>query len=202
MELNQIESVDNLPVMAIGNQILRTKSCKVDEHSEEIKLLIQHLWNTLSLTGGVGLAAPQVNSESSIFVVSSDVMYKELNEEQRKNLFAEDVGVREVFINPVIVSKSDNCSVEMESCLSVPGIAEPVKRSWEITIEYLDGQFVTQRKKFAGYTARVIQHEYDHLQGVLFFDHLSPIKKKLLRKKLHEIRSGRVNVNYPIVYES
>jgi len=167
---------------------------------KNIDILISNLWHTLAMSGGVGLAASQINSNLSVFVIKSTLMFSEWNVEQRSKYFSGDEGIEEIFINPRIIGVSEETNTQTEGCLSIPDIYENIKRPWEIIIEYLDKDFVFHRKQFSGYTARVIQHEYDHLQGKLFIDHLSPLSKRLLQNKLKKISTKKITVDYPITY--
>ena len=188
------------PIIAYGHNILRKKCKKVVETSEEINDLINNLWQTLERSGGVGLAAPQINKGLSVFLVNSTLMYNNLSIEQRKEQFSGDKGIEETFINAKIIAESKEEWSDYEGCLSIPGIAEPVNRSWDVIIEYLNKDFQLKRTQYSGYTAKVIQHEYDHTNGVLFIDHLSALNKKLLNNKLKQIINGKIDVEYPIQY--
>jgi peptide deformylase len=148
----------------------------------------------------VGLAAPQINDCRRVFIVDSRKMYNEISESQRKAVFSGDKGIEETFINAKILASSEETWKETEGCLSIPGILENVERAWEIIVEYNDIQMNSIRKQFSGYTARVIQHEMDHTQGILFIDHLPPLTKKLLQGKLRKIRNGKEKTYYALHY--
>lgn len=184
------------PIVLYGNTILRKETQAVDPASVYAIPLITKLWNTLYATEGVGLAAPQINENYKAFVIDSSIVYNELSDEERKEYFPEDNGVKELFINPKIIEKSAANWSDYEGCLSIPGISETISRSWKITIEYLDAKFENQVKTFSGYTAKVIQHEYDHLHGTLFIDHLPALKRKLLFGKLKSIKNGKITTDY------
>lgn len=189
-----------LPIIAYGNGILRQPSIKIEKNSSLLKSLVNNLWFTLEASGGVGLAGPQINSDLSIFVVDSKLYFNELTHEERKDVFPDDEGIKQVFINAQIINKSEqNWNLE-EGCLSIPGIYEPVTRSWKIEIVYQDEELNSYCKEFSGYTAKVIQHEYDHTKGILFIDHLSGLKKKLLKSKLTKVLKGFVETSYPIKF--
>ena len=189
-----------LPIIAYGFSVLRKKCTDIPSENDRYKDLIQNLWDTLETSGGVGLAAPQINSDQNVFVVNSKLMYEEFNEKDKKIFFPDDEGITEVFCNARITFRSDREWSEIESCLSIPGIAEEVERPWEITIEYHDSELKQQERKFTGYTARIIQHEYDHTRGVLFIDHLPALRKRLLKSKLDKIVKGKTKTNYKISY--
>lgn len=189
------------PIVAYGNNILRKKCTDVNKIDFAKTGLSSNLNATLESTGGLGLAAPQINLPYNSFVVKSIIMYNDLDSDERKKYFCGDKGIEEVFINAKILDYSKDTDLQNEACLSLPGISEQVERSWEIIVEYLDKDFVLCKKQFSGYTARVIQHEYDHTQGTLFIDRLKPITKKLIRGKLRKIRCGSVYTDYPIKFK-
>ena len=188
------------PIIAYGNNILRKEGLDVEHSGETLNFLIDSLWKTLDYSGGVGLAAPQIDDNHRVFVVNSKIMYNECDAEEKKVLFSGDQGIEEVFINAEIVEVSDEVWKEQEGCLSIPGINELVERPWDIVVEYQDANMVLIRKQFSGYTAKVIQHELDHTNGVLFIDHLSALSKRLMQNKLKKVIEGRMEANYPIKY--
>ncbi|MCB2208682.1 MAG: peptide deformylase [Bacteroidetes bacterium] len=181
-----------LPITIYGNSILRKSCIDLTKETPGLEALIENLWNTLYSSGGVGLAAPQINSEKRIFIIDSSLLYNELTDSQKEALFQGDKGIKETFINARIITESKEKWSELEGCLSIPGIVEPVDRAWSITVEYHDKSFMRLRKRFSGYTAKVIQHEYDHTNGVLFIDHFTNLKKKLLKNKLEQIKKGDI----------
>ncbi|MFA9391818.1 MAG: peptide deformylase [Prolixibacteraceae bacterium] len=190
-----------LPIIALGNEILRKISKPVVVEDEKIETLLDEMWISMNESDGVGLAAPQVNRSLNLFVINTKIMYERLTDDERINLFPDEKGIKETFINTKIVSHSEITWSDYEGCLSIPGVYETVERSWEITLEYFDENFNAHTRSFSGYNAKVIQHEYDHTQGVLFIDRLSPLRKKLLKSKLNRIVVGKVNTNYPIVFK-
>ncbi len=189
-----------LPIMAYGNRVLRKPCLDVCEENDELRALVGKLWDTLETSGGIGLAAPQVNNTSKVFIVNSKLMYDDLSDSRREAVFVNDQGIKETFINARIIAESEETWSENEGCLSIPGIVKPVDRSRDLIIEYLNENFQPRRIQFSGYSAKVIQHEYDHTNGVLFIDHLPPLSRKLLNGKLKQIRDGKVQVNYPIQF--
>ena len=190
----------NLPIIAYGHNILRKQCRVVSQDDQNLNGFISDLWESLDRNGGVGLAAPQVNKELKTFIVNSKLMYDDLSADQKTYFFPEDEGITETFLNAEIVSKSEKVWSEYESCLSIPGIEEPVNRSWSIVVKYQDQNFNHYRKKFSGFTAKVIQHEYDHTRGVLFIDYLPALKKRLIKSKLRRIMGGKVETKYPIKF--
>jgi peptide deformylase len=185
-------------IVTYGHKNLRQECVDVLEGENVPESLVEDLWNTLKIAGGVGLAAPQINHTKKVFIVDSKLLYNELNKAQRDFLFSGDQGIQETFINAWIIAESEEKWNEWESCLSIPGISEPVKRSWEIILEYQDLELNKQRRQFSGYTAKVIQHELDHTKGILFIDHLPALTRKLLKSKLNKIRTGKMESNYQV----
>lgn len=177
-----------LPIVRYGNPVLRRRSAPVEGPSEELERLIRDMWETLYHASGCGLAACQVNRPLNLFLIDSAGTFDRMNNQERNLFFDGDQGLRETFINARISSRSEATWTDEEGCLSIPGLYQPVKRSRSITIEYLDRQFNAHSRELSGLTARMIQHEYDHTQGILYLDHLQPLAKKLLEKKLARIR--------------
>lgn len=188
-----------LPIIIYGNSILRKTGIDVNKKTPDLDALIENLWNTLESSGGVGLAAPQINSNHKVFIINSTLVYNELPDSQKMTLFNEDKGIKETFINARIIHESEEKWSEPEGCLSIPGIVKPVERAWSIIVEYLDISFSRKRNRFSGYTAKIIQHEYDHINGILFIDHLPALKRKLLKSKLKQITKGNVTSKYQIL---
>lgn len=180
-----------LPIYIYGHPVLRQMSEDITPDYKDLNQLIEDMWETMYHSDGIGLAAPQIGRAIRLFVIDADALGED---------FPECRGFRKVFINARIVSSStdDVCS-ENEGCLSIPGINEKVTRPRSITIEYLNEAFEPQRETYTGFAARVIQHEYDHIDGVLFIDHISAIRKQLIRSKLMNIAQGKVHANYRVV---
>jgi len=171
-----------LPIVAYGASVLRKPGVDVDEDYPGLQELIANMWDTLYNANGCGLAAPQVNVPIRLFLVDSIITYQSMTDEARAEYFGEDNGIKQVFINPKIVAKStDKLWTDDEGCLSIPGLSGMVERPWEISIVYRDQEFKEQQCTFSGITARMIQHEYDHVQGKLYLDYLSPLKRQCLR---------------------
>lgn len=176
------------PIVLYGSPVLRQKAQPVALDDPNLPALIQDLWDTLRQAQGVGLAAPQIGVSLQVFVVDT----------QEADL-ADVPPYREVFINPCILSTADHCVPHEEGCLSIPGIRERIYRPASIHIQYYDGSLQLRQNTFEGFAARVIQHEYDHLMGLLFVDYLSPLKRQLLRRRLQQIMRGAVQTTYPVV---
>jgi peptide deformylase len=173
-----------LPIYLYGEPILRKKGILIKERTKELQTLIENMFSTLEVADGVGLAAHQIGFPYKLFIV--DYMSSSI----------EDGGLREIFINPEIIEYSKDEDYIEEGCLSLPGILDGVKRPTKIKIKYLDGNFVEKEMEYSGFLARVIQHEYDHTEGVLFIDKLHPLKKKLISKKLQQILRRKIQVSY------
>jgi peptide deformylase len=153
------------------------------------------MWETMYYTNGVGLAAPQINRPVRIFVVDTCQIVDGFDEEDKKE-YPDEKPVKKVFINAHAVDTSGEPWAYNEGCLSIPKVREDIKRPEHITLRYMDEQFVEHEEVFSGITARVIMHEYDHIDGKLFIDYLPPLKKRLLKKKLEDISKGKVKVDY------
>ena len=157
------------------------------------------MWETMYGSNGVGLAAPQVNRAIRLFVVDTVQMFENMDEAE-KDEFPDGPGIRETFINAHIVELQGDEWPYNEGCLSIPKIREDVNRPETVTLEYQDASFNTHKRSFNGLTARVILHEYDHIDGKLFIDHLSAFKRKLIKGKLTDISRGKVSVDYKMSF--
>lgn len=181
-----------LPIVTYDAEVLRTQTDPVSENSERLQQLINNMFETMYNADGVGLAAPQVGELVRVFVADADAMVDDTDEAAPK------YGPL-AMINPEIV-KEDDQQIELEEgCLSIPGVTASVKRPDKITVQYLDRNFNKQELIADGWLSRVIQHEKDHLDGILFFDYLSMFKRKLLSSKLNEIDKGNKETEYPLV---
>ena len=189
-----------LPIVSYGNEILITESRKIDEDSEEVQNLIDDMWLTLYTANGAGLAAPQIDQSLKLFIVDSLQSYQSMNKHNRERYFTGDSGIKQTFINATIEEYSEEKWIDREGCLSMPGFAVDVERSWSIVIRYLDDQFVEHKQQFEGLSARMIQHEYDHTRGILFLEYLSSFRKTLLMDKLNAIEEGKIHTSYPMKY--
>lgn len=170
----------NLPILVYGNPFLKQKCLKIKGNSPEYQKLITDMWDTMENANGCGLASPQIGKSLQLFIVDSRTTYENLDSEDQMLYFEKnDKGIRETFINAKIISSSEETWEDYEGCLSIPGLSQKVKRPWEISIEYLNQDFIRQTKTFTGLTARIIQHEYDHTQGILYTDHLKPLIREI-----------------------
>lgn len=183
-----------LPIVAYGDPVLKKKAKEIPEDFPNLQELIDNMFETMYNANGVGLAAPQIGRSLRLFIVdASPFAEDELISEDEKALLKE---AREVFINPRIINEKGDEWDFNEGCLSIPEVREDVFRKPDIEIEYYDRDFNHQHKKLEGLYARVVQHEYDHIEGVLFTDKLSSLKKRLIKGKLKNIANGKIDVDY------
>lgn len=183
-----------LPIVAYGDPVLKRKATDITEEYPKLDTLLDNMFETMYNAYGVGLAAPQVGLPIRMFLVDTTPFAddEELTEEEQKSL--EDF--KRVFINPKITKEEGEEWAFNEGCLSIPDVREDVFRKPIITIEYLDENFKAHTETFDGLVARVIQHEYDHIEGVLFTDKLSSLKKRLIKGRLSNISKGKIKVDY------
>ncbi len=174
-----------LPIVAYGDPVLRKKGVTITPDYEGLATLLENMWETMYASRGVGLAAPQVGKSINLFVVDTASFEDEKYPDLKK-----------VFINAEILEESGEPWEFEEGCLSIPLIRENVKRKEKLTIKYQDEQFNWHEEEYDGIAARIIQHEYDHVKGVLFVDYLSELKKRLLKNKLINVSKGGVQVDY------
>lgn len=177
------------PIVVYGSPILRKKAEEIDKKYPDLQKLIEDMYETMHVSDGVGLAAPQIGKSIRLFVVDADPM---------KEDDPELAGFKKVFINPQITDETGNEWPFNEGCLSLPKLREEVIRKEKISIKYYDESFVFKDEVYDGIKARIIQHEYDHLDGILFIDRVKPLKKKLLKGKLNDIAKGKVDAGYRI----
>ena len=177
-----------LPIVAYGHPVLRKLATDITSGYPQLDKFI-----------GVGLAAPQVNKDIRLFVVDTIQMFNGMNEEEQKE-YPDAPGIKEVFINAHIAELEGDEWPYNEGCLSIPKIREDIYRQESVTLHYCDEHFQELTKTFTGLAARVILHEYDHIEGKLFIDHISPLKRKLIKGKLNDISKGKVNVDYKMMF--
>jgi peptide deformylase len=188
-----------LPIVAYGSPILR-KVCKdISQDHPELEKLIADMWETMYNSNGVGLAAPQINKDLRLFVIDSNQIFENL-EEDEQGLYPDGPGYKGVFINAYVTKIDGKEWSYNEGCLSIPKIREDVMRGENVSINYLDENFQPLTKTFNGITARVILHEYDHIEGKLFIDYIKPLKRTLLKGKLMDISKGKISVDYRMVF--
>lgn len=177
----------NLPIVAYGDPILKREADEIEKDYPGLAELIENMWETMYNAEGVGLAAPQVGKSIRLFMVDCSPF-----EEDEPSL----KGFKKLFINPIILEEEGKEWTFNEGCLSIPSIREDVSRKPKITIEYYDENWELKEETYEGLAARVIQHEYDHIEGILFTDKINPLKKRLINSKLNNISKGNVKVPY------
>lgn len=180
-----------LPIIAYGDPVLRQKAKEINEDYPELGTLIDNMFETMYAASGVGIAAPQIGKSIRLFVI--DASPYEEDESQLKDF-------KKVFINPIIVEEEGEKWASSEGCLSIPDIREDVYRLPTLTINYLDENWEEHEETYDGLAARIIQHEYDHIEGKLFTDRITPLRKALLKSKLDAIAKGKVNVDYKMKF--
>lgn len=188
-----------LPIVAYGSPVLRKISKDIESSFPMLGKLIEDMWETMYASNGVGLAAPQVNRDIRLFVIDSEQIFKNL-EDDEDGKYPDQPGFKEVFINAHIKELDGNEWAYNEGCLSIPKIREDVTRPELVTLQYINEKFEKVERTFSGITSRIIQHEYDHLEGKLFIDYIKPLKRKLLQRKLGDITKGKVKVDYKMMF--
>jgi len=183
-----------LPIIAYGDSVLRKVGIDIDKDFPNLEELIHNMKETMKNARGVGLAAPQIGKSIRLFIVDTSPFGEDDELDLEEQAFLKDY--KKVFINPKIINEEGNEWAFSEGCLSIPNINEDVFRNEIVTIEYVDENFKQQKETLKGLAARVIQHEYDHIEGILFTDKLSSLKKRLLKKKLEKISKGMIDVDY------
>ena len=190
-----------LPIVAYGHPVLRNVAAEIDETYPDLPKLIEDMWETMYASNGVGLAAPQVNKGIRLFVMdSAQIFANKDDDENEEDNYPDAPGIKQLFINPKVVKLNGTEWPYNEGCLSIPKIREDIRRAAEVTLEYQDETFEKHTGTYNGITARVILHEYDHIEGKLFIDYLSPLKKRLLRRKLDDISKGAIKVDYRMLF--
>lgn len=187
-----------LPIVAYGSSVLRKVADPIDPDFPDLDLLLADMWETLYNSSGVGIAAPQINRSLRLFLVDSTQFFN--NREEGDEEFSDAPGFKGVFINPRILSVSGKDWSYNEGCLSIPRIREDVLRKEVVSISYFDENFAEHVRTFEGITARVILHEYDHIEGKLFIDYMKPLRRTMIKRKLDDISKGRVQVDYRMLF--
>lgn len=176
-----------LPIYGYGHPVLKTKAEPITADYPDLAELIENMWETMYEASGVGLAAPQIGLPIRLFIVDTVQIMDEGEEDQ---------GIKKVIINAEKIEEAGKPWAYEEGCLSIPDIRGDVERPPQLRLRYLDEQFVEHEEVFTDMNARVIQHEYDHVDGVLFIEHLKPLKKRLIKRRLENIRKGKVDIDY------
>lgn len=189
------------PILAYGHSILKQKCNDIAKSYPGLDRLIADMWETMKNADGCGLASPQIGLPVRLFIVDSKTTFENLDEQNRQAYFDKnDSGIMETFINAKIIGRSAALWEDNEGCLSIPDLSQKVTRHWSITIAYCDKDFEPQTKTFSGTTARMIQHEYDHTEGILYLDYLKPLTKRLMDGKLKKIVKGQIQTKYPMKF--
>jgi len=180
-----------LPIVAYGHPTLRKKAVDIDESYPGLDELIESMFITMRESNGVGLAAPQINRSIRLFVIDASPYAKD---------YPQVADFKRIFVNPYILEETGREWTFNEGCLSIPDIREDVVRKSKVRIRYLDEHFRPHEEFFEGVAARIIQHEYDHLEGILFVDRISSLRKTLLKRKLNDITKGAIDVDYKMIF--
>ncbi|UAB84045.1 peptide deformylase [Zunongwangia sp. SCSIO 43204] len=189
-----------LPIVAYGDPVLKRKAKPIDKDYPKLEELISNMWDTMYNAYGVGLAAPQVGVPIRLFVIDAAPFAEDddLSASEKEYL----KGFKKVFINAQIIEETGDEWAFSEGCLSIPDVREDIFRKPEVTIEYQDENFETKKETFTGLAARVVQHEYDHTEGILFTEKISSLKKRLINGRLKKISSGKIKVDYKMRFPS
>jgi peptide deformylase len=188
-----------LPIVAYGTPVLRQVAKDITPDYPDLAKLIEDIWETMYSSNGVGLAAPQINRDIRLFVIDSHQVFDNLEENERDK-YPDGPGTKQVFINAHVTDLNGEEWSYNEGCLSIPKIREDIVRHEEVTIEFVDENFEPHTQTYNGITARIILHEYDHIEGKLFIDYLKPLKRKLLKSKLDDITKGKISVDYKMSF--
>jgi len=188
-----------LPIVAYGHPVLRKVCDDITAEYPELKKLIADMWESMYHTNGVGLAAPQINRPIRLFVVDTLQIVENFDEEDKAE-YPNEKPIKRVFINAHKVDESGEPWAYNEGCLSIPKVREDVMRQPKVKMRYMDENFQEHEEEFDGITARVIQHEYDHIEGKLFIDYLPMLKRRLIKKKLDDISAGKIRTDYRMVF--
>ncbi len=180
-----------IPILAYGEPVLKARAKPIEKDHEGLNQLIEDMWETMYKAQGVGLAAPQVGHSIRLFVIDASPFAEEEPELQ---------DFKKVFINAEILDESGQPWLFNEGCLSFPELREEIRRHPTIRMRYQNEDFEHFEETFSGLKARIIQHEYDHIEGILMVDHFSPLRKRLLRKRLENISKGRISASYPMKF--
>lgn len=188
-----------LPVVAYGHPVLRKVCDNISPDYAGLQKLLEDMWATLYNSNGVGLAAPQINKPIRLFIVDTEQIVKDFNAEDKVR-YPGEIGIKRIFINAQKIEETGDLWPYNEGCLSIPKVREDIQRTKNVRIKYLNEQFEEMEETFFGITGRVIQHEYDHIDGKLFIDYLTPLKKRLIKKKLEDISAGKIKVDYKMIF--
>lgn len=188
-----------LPIVAYGHPVLRKMCEDITPDYPNLQELIDSMWETMYHSNGVGIAAPQINKAIRLFVIDTIQIVEGFDDEDKRD-YPNEKPVKQVFINAHKVDEHGEPWAYNEGCLSIPKVREDIKRAETVRLKYMDENFNEKEEEFSGITARVILHEYDHIDGKLFIDYLPPLKKRLIKKKLDDISAGKVKVDYKMMF--
>lgn len=188
-----------LPIVAYGSPVLRKVAEDIDNNYPALDKLLSDMWETMYNSYGVGLAAPQINKPVRIFIMDSEQIFANDEDGDTKG-YTDAPGFKGTFINPHVTALGGEPWSYNEGCLSIPKVREDISRHETVTLDYLDENFVEHTQTFSGISARIILHEYDHLEGKLFIDYLKPLRRILLKRKLDDITKGKVRVDYRMLF--
>ncbi|MBA3828481.1 MAG: peptide deformylase [Taibaiella sp.] len=188
-----------LPIVAYGHPVLRKVCDDIAPDHPGLKKFIADMWETMYHSSGVGVAAPQVNKPIRLFVIDTIQIVDGFDEEEKRK-YATEKGIKKVFINAHKIEETGEPWAYNEGCLSIPKIREDVHRPENVRMRYMDEHFKEHEEEFDGVTARVILHEYDHIDGKLFIDYLPQLKRRLIKKKLDDISAGKVKTDYRMLF--
>ena len=178
-----------LPIYAYGQPVLRKVAQPIGPDYRDLESLIADMYQTMYHAHGVGLAAPQIGRDIRLFIVDTT----QLDKPEKKF-----DGIKKVFINAQLLDENGDPWFYEEGCLSIPDLHVEIERKPEIQIRYVDEQFVEHIESYDGINARVIQHEYDHIEGILFIDHMKPLKRRMINRKLEKIKKGDIESDHPM----
>lgn len=182
-----------LPIVAYGHPVLKKKAKEVSKDLEKLEELVENMWETMYNASGIGLAAPQIGKGLRMFVVDTVQIMDDGKEAD---------GIKSVFINPEKIIETGELWPYEEGCLSIPNVRAEVVRPSKLRLRYFDEEFEEQTMSLHGLNARVVQHEYDHLDGILFTEYIKPLKRRLVKRKLESIKKGKVDVDYKMKFYS
>jgi peptide deformylase len=189
-----------LPIVAYGSSILRQLCKPIDANYPDLQLLLDNMWQTMYNSNGVGLAAPQINKAIRLFLIDTIQIVEGAETDEEIADLKDEKPMKQVFINAQIVEEQGEDWAYNEGCLSIPKVRADVMRCEKVVLNYFDENFQEHTQTFEGITARVILHEYDHIEGKLFIDRLKPLKRKMLGGKLDNIVKGKVSMGYKMIH--
>lgn len=187
-----------LPIVSYGNPVLKKVAKPIAADHQGLALLIANMWETMYNGRGVGLAAPQIGLDIRLFVMDSEQLKDDEDDDDEELRLTK--GIKKVFINPQIIEETGEPWLYEEGCLSIPNVRVKIARKETVKLRYQDEDFVEHIEEFSEMNARIIQHEYDHLEGVLLTDHMTPLKRSLIKKKLDNISRGNISVKYKMKF--